>query len=133
MTSRDCGAVLAMTVQLPGYTLSFQPAQRRFGIADIAGAFTELMVDVLGYPRFAAQGGDWGSFISAYLAYSVPQHLCGIHLNLLPLRREPPPADRPADPRLAAFSAELDHWLREETGYSSIQGTKTANAGLCPD
>jgi pimeloyl-ACP methyl ester carboxylesterase len=117
-------AFTVVAPSLPGYTLSFQPGQRRFAIADIAAAFTELMVHVLDYPRFAAQGGDWGSFISAYLAYSVPEHLHGIHLNLLPLRREPPPADGPADAAMATFGAELDHWLREETGYSSIQGTK---------
>jgi pimeloyl-ACP methyl ester carboxylesterase len=117
-------AFTVVAPSLPGYTLSFQPGQRRFAIADIAAVFSELMVDVLGYPRFAAQGGDWGSFISAYLAYSVPEHLHGIHLNLLPLRREPVPADQQADPEMTAFRAELDHWLREETGYSSIQGTK---------
>ena len=27
-------------------------------------------------------------------------------------------------PEMQAFQAELDHWLREETGYSAIQGTK---------
>ena len=117
-------AFTVVAPSLPGYTLSFQPRQRRFAIPDIAAAFDELMVDVLGYSRFAAQGGDWGAFISAYLAYSVPAHLHGIHLNLLPLRREPVPTDGPADPAMATFNAEQDHWLREETGYSSIQGTK---------
>jgi microsomal epoxide hydrolase len=106
---------------LPGYTLSFRPNQPRFGVADMARAFTELMVDKLGFARFGAQGGDWGSFISAYLAYSVPEHMLGIHINLLPLRRDPLGADvAPAD----AYRTELDHWLREETGYSGIQGTK---------
>ncbi len=108
---------------LPGYTLSFKPNQPRFGVADIAKVFTQLMRDVLGYQRFAAQGGDWGSFISAYLAYSQPQHLIGIHINLLPLRREPPSAV-PDDAELQAYAKELESWLREETGYSTIQGTR---------
>jgi microsomal epoxide hydrolase len=80
------------------------------------------MRDVLGYQRFAAQGGDWGSFISACLAYSVPEQVIGIHLNLLPLRRDP--TAMPVGPEMDAFRAELDYWLREETGYSGIQGTK---------
>ena len=47
---------------LPGYTLSFAPGQVRFGVEGISDLFAELMTDVLGYGRFAAQGGDWGAF-----------------------------------------------------------------------
>jgi microsomal epoxide hydrolase len=108
---------------LPGYTLSFRPGQARFALPDIAGAFVVLMRDVLGYRGFLAQGGDWGSFISAYVAYSEPAAVAGIHLNLLPLRREPPPPGAEG-PRLDAFRQELAHWLSEETGYSGIQQTK---------
>src|ERR1700704_6033305 len=118
-------AFTVVAPSLPGYTLSFRPNQPRFGVPDIARAFTELMVDVLGYQRFGAQGGDWGSFISAYLAFAVPEHMLGIHINLLPIRREPPAAEVVKDDaELAAYRSELDHWLREETGYSAIQGTK---------
>jgi pimeloyl-ACP methyl ester carboxylesterase len=108
---------------LPGYTLSFHSGQKRFSVPAIADAFSELMVNVLGYSRFGAQGGDWGAFISAALGLDHAEHLVGIHLNLLPLRRDqrPPSGD---DPELVAWRAELDHWLREETGYSSIQGTR---------
>src|SRR6266446_6847406 len=73
-------AFTVVAPSLPGYTLSFRPNQPRFGVPDIARAFTELMVDVLGYQRFGAQGGDWGSFISAYLAFAVPEHVLGIHI-----------------------------------------------------
>ena len=37
---------------LPGYTLSFKPGQRRFGVEEIADCFAELMTR-LGYERFA--------------------------------------------------------------------------------
>jgi microsomal epoxide hydrolase len=117
-------AFTVVAPSLPGYTLSFRPGQPRFGIAEIAHAFVELMRDVLGYDGFLAQGGDWGSFVSAYIAYSEPSAVSGIHVNLLPLRREPPGSATSDTPELAAFRRELDHWLREETGYSSIQGTK---------
>ena len=70
--------------------MSFREGQRRFGTPEIADAFVELMRDVLGYQRFAAQGGDWGAFISANLAFKYPQHLAGIHLNLLPWCARPP-------------------------------------------
>jgi hypothetical protein len=39
------------------------------------------MTEVLGYRRFGAQGGDWGSFITSRLAYSY--RLVGIHLNMM--------------------------------------------------
>jgi pimeloyl-ACP methyl ester carboxylesterase len=117
-------ALTVVAPSLPGYTLSFRPGQRRFALADISGAFVELMRDVLGYRGFVAQGGDWGSFISAYMAYSEPAAVSGIHINLLPLRREPPGAAEPETPDVLAFRRELNHWLREETGYSAIQGTK---------
>jgi microsomal epoxide hydrolase len=117
-------AFTVVAPSLPGYTLSFQPGQPRFGLAEIAAAFVELMRDVLGYRGFLAQGGDWGSFISAYIAWSEPDAVAGIHLNLLPLRRESPGSEAPNDAEWQAFRREMDHWLREETGYSSIQGTK---------
>jgi pimeloyl-ACP methyl ester carboxylesterase len=118
-------AFTVIAPSLPGYTLSFRPGQQRFGVPAIAAAFVELMRDVLGYRRFAAQGGDWGSFISAYLGLTAPEHVVGIHINLMPIRRERPSASSSAeDAELVAYRAELDHWLREETGYSSIQGTK---------
>ena len=68
-------------------------------------------------------GGDWGSFISAYLAYGQPEQIIGIHINLIPSRREPPTFG-PDDPKVAGYCEELDHWQREETGYSTIQATK---------
>jgi pimeloyl-ACP methyl ester carboxylesterase len=117
-------AFTVVAPSLPGYTLSFKPGQPRFGIPEIAAAFVELMRDVLGYDDFLAQGGDWGSYISAYIAYSAPSAVSGIHINLLPLRREPPSATLRDTPEMQAFRNELDHWLREESGYSGIQGTK---------
>jgi pimeloyl-ACP methyl ester carboxylesterase len=108
---------------LPGYTLSFQPGQERFGVEEIADTFAELMTDVLGYKKFGAQGGDWGSFITSVLALKYPERLTGIHLNLLPLRRDPSMIQNPT-PEEAKYLAQLTHFLKEETGYQWIQGTK---------
>ncbi len=107
---------------LPGYGLSFAPGQPRFGVEQIADAFAELMTGVLGYERFAAQGGDWGAFITSRLAMTHAERLAGIHLNLLPLRRERLSAE--ASPDEARYYAQLDHWLAESTGYQWIQGTR---------
>ena len=76
-----CGHVIAPS--LPGYGLSFQPGQKRSGIAEIADCFADLMTQVLGYQKFAAQGGDWGAFTCSALGVRHPEKLVGIHLNML--------------------------------------------------
>jgi pimeloyl-ACP methyl ester carboxylesterase len=116
-------AFTVVAPSLPGYTLSFKPGQPRFGVEEIADAFAALMSDVLGYRRFGAQGGDWGAFITSRLGYQYPERLAGIHLNLLAVRRDPKSVANPTDEE-RAFLGELEHWLKEETGYQWIQGTK---------
>jgi pimeloyl-ACP methyl ester carboxylesterase len=107
---------------LPGYTLSFQPGQPRFGSVEIAELFAKLMT-TLGYRRFGAQGGDWGSFITSVLGHRYPERLTGIHLNLLPVRRDPALLPNP-NAEEKAYLAQLGNFLKEETGYQWIQGTK---------
>jgi len=107
---------------LPGYTLSFKPGQQRFGVIEIAALFAELM-SALGYEKFGAQGGDWGSFISSALGHRYPQRVTGIHINLLPVRRDPSMLSNP-DAQEKAYLAQLNNFLKEETGYQWIQGTK---------
>ena len=53
-----------MVPSLPGYFLSTLPRRDGFGPYDIAKLFNGLMTDVLGYPRYAAQGGDMVSLFS---------------------------------------------------------------------
>src|SRR5262249_33755630 len=109
---------------LPGYTLSYKPGQTRFGVNEIADLYVELMTGVLGYRRFGVQGGDWGAFVASSMGHRHPQLLTGIHLNFLAaLRRDPAMLTSPT-PEEQAYSAELTHFLREETGYQAIQGTR---------
>jgi pimeloyl-ACP methyl ester carboxylesterase len=62
---------------LPGYVFSFKPDQKRFGVEEIAEMLAALMTDVLGYPRFGAQGGDWGAFIASRLGVAFPERMHG--------------------------------------------------------
>jgi microsomal epoxide hydrolase len=104
---------------LPGYTLSFTPGQRRCALADIGGMFDTLMTR-LGYGRYGAQGGDWGSFVTAWLGANRREHVTGIHLNLLPLRRDAAMFTNPGEDELR-YIAELATWLKDEIGYQWIQ------------
>jgi len=108
---------------LPGYVFSFKPGQKRFSLEQIAEVFAELMTGVLGYQRFGAQGGDWGAFVTSRLGFAFAQRMIGIHLNLLAVRRDPKMVANPT-PEEKVFLEQLGHFLKEETGYQWIQGTK---------
>jgi pimeloyl-ACP methyl ester carboxylesterase len=115
-------AFTVVAPSLPGYGLSFAPGQKRFGVEAIADCFAELMT-ALGYHRFAAQGGDWGAFIASRLGYAHADRLLGIHVNLLAVRRDPKLVTDPS-PEERVFLDELAIFLKEETGYQWIQGTR---------
>ena len=114
-------AFTVVAPSLPGYGLSFRPGQPRLGVEEIADHFSELMTR-LGHDRFMAQGGDWGAFITTRLAWRYPERVEGLHLNMLPVRRDL--SGRDATPEEAAHYERVGAWLKEETGYQWIQGTK---------
>jgi pimeloyl-ACP methyl ester carboxylesterase len=116
-------AFTVVAPSLPGYGFSYRPGQPRFDIPAIAAVFGELMTDVLGYRRYAVQGGDWGSAVVTRLGIRHPERVLGLHLNLLfagPDAR----SGREPDAAEAAYLAQLARWRAEERGYQSIQGTR---------
>ncbi len=48
---------------LPGFGFSAKPKTTGWGVGRIASSWAVLM-DRLGYPRYVAQGGDWGSAVT---------------------------------------------------------------------
>jgi pimeloyl-ACP methyl ester carboxylesterase len=66
---------------IPGFGFSARPTSTGWGSDRIAQAWAELMTR-LGYTRYVAQGGDWGSPISNSMARQAPKGLLGIHVNL---------------------------------------------------
>ncbi len=73
---------------MPGYGLSGKPTETGWGPDRIGLAWAVLM-ERLGYKRYVAQGGDWGSVICDRMARQQPAGLLGIHVNM--------PATVPAD------------------------------------
>ena len=65
---------------LPGYGPSQRPAAPR-GPCYTANLWRKLMTEALGYRRYFAQGGDWGSAVTSWLGATAPE-CAGIHLNL---------------------------------------------------
>ena len=109
---------------LPGFGLSFRKTQKRLGLEAMADLLDRFMHDVLGYKTYFVQGGDWGSFIASAMAYRHPKSVKGIHLNLLPLRRDALLFQEPMDEDTRRYAQELESFLREDTGYQAIQGTR---------
>lgn len=67
---------------LPGYGFSGRP-KRPISATDVARMWRKLMVDVLGYDRFGAQGGDWGASVTTALARDHGDVVGAFHLNYL--------------------------------------------------
>jgi len=65
---------------MAGYGFSGKPTTPGWDPAHMARAWVELMKR-LGYNRFAAQGGDWGGFVTNAMALQAPPELIGIHVN----------------------------------------------------
>jgi microsomal epoxide hydrolase len=120
--ARDAFTVVAPS--LPGYGLSFEPGQKRFGVPEMADHLAALMTNVLGYRKFAAQGGDWGAAVTSRLGYAYADRMIGIHLNLMMAAGRDPADFANPNEEEQAYLAELKRWLHEETGYQRIQGTR---------
>src|SRR5262249_31421562 len=75
---------------IPGFAFSGTPRDAGFDPARIAGLEAKLMAR-LGYRRYGAQGGDWGSIISTEVARRDAPHVAGLHLNMC--RANPPAGD----------------------------------------
>jgi pimeloyl-ACP methyl ester carboxylesterase len=66
---------------LPGYGFSGRPKGTGWDPDRIARAWGVLMTR-LGYTRYVAQGGDWGTPVSSAMARQAAAGLLGIHINL---------------------------------------------------
>ena len=119
----DAPSFTVIAPSLPGFTLSFRPDQKRFSCEEMADTLARLMEELLGIDRYMVQGGDWGAFVGSRIAFVHPERVRALHLNFLPLRRDAAVAENPS-PEEERYLEELAEFLREETGYQAIQGTR---------
>jgi len=120
---------------LPGYGFSGKPASAGWGPERIARAWAVLM-ERLGYTRYVAQGGDWGTAVTAAMARQAPAGLLGIHVNfaqMVPLEMlghirngEPAPAGLSDTEKRAYGQVAVATYHR---GYGVIQGTRPQTIG----
>ena len=116
---------------LPGYGFSSKPATTGWAPQRIARAWITLMRR-LGYKRFVAQGGDWGSMVTDLMGQEAPPELLAIHNNMpatVPPKiakalqiNAPTPAGLDADEKQAYL--ELRDFFGQHAAYSQEMGKR---------
>jgi pimeloyl-ACP methyl ester carboxylesterase len=112
---------------LPGFGFSDKPAQPGWNVERIAKAWNRLMAR-LGYERYGAQGGDWGTSISTSIGQQDPDHVVGIHLNPPIAAPDPATFDDLTEMERAALAAR-EQSLDWDSGYSAQQSTRPQTVG----
>ncbi|MFJ1767688.1 epoxide hydrolase family protein [Amycolatopsis sp. NPDC088138] len=114
---------------MPGYGYSDRPSGPPLNSIAVAGLWAELM-NVLGYPRFGAAGGDIGSHVSRYLGLDHADRVVAVHrtdagIPVLPGDRELAPEER-------EWFDSVATWGAAEGAYAAMHRTKpqTAAVGL---
>ena len=106
---------------LPGFAFSGKPAGTGWGVDRIARAWMALMAR-LGYDRYGAQGGDWGSAVTTAIGGLDPGHCAGIHVTLA-MDTRPRVEGEPTAEEQRALQG-LKHYRQWDSGYSKQQATR---------
>ena len=112
---------------LPGFGFSGKPTGTGWGVEKIGRAWGELMTR-LGYDRWVAQGGDWGSAVTTAIGVQQLPGCAGIHLNMPIGRPLPEDMASPTPPELKALTA-LKYYQDWDAGYSTQQRTRPQTVG----
>jgi len=116
---------------IPGYGFSEAPKKSGFGCKQVAVTFAKLMAR-LGYTQYGAQGEDWGSYISTWLAAIDATHVNALHLNATvgnPLEETPTDTTEGLSPKAKRKMEKQKRMAEMEGGYVAIQSTKPQSLG----
>ena len=111
---------------LPGFGFSGKPSATGWGVDRIAAAWAVLM-DRLGYPRYGAQGGDWGSAVTTALGAQDAAHCAGIHITLA-MQSRPQVAGDPTPEEARALQGAAQY-AEAGAGYAQLQATRPQTLG----
>ena len=112
---------------LPGYAFSDRPRSDG-SVFHVGDLWHELMMQ-LGYDRYAAHGGDWGSTITELLARDHGAHVVGIHLTDVPFFHA---FQKPDDPSRAErkYLESIAEFQQKEGAYALVQGAQPQVAAV---
>lgn len=105
---------------LPGYAFSDRAHGTVFQTGDL---WNELMTEHLGYDRYVAHGGDWGSTITDLLARDHERHVAAIHLTDVPFFHAFQKPDD-ADDREREYLEKIAQFTKRHGAYAVIQGSQ---------
>jgi microsomal epoxide hydrolase len=109
---------------IPGFGFSGPVPEAGWGVHRIADAWDTLMTE-LGYERYVAQGGDVGAVIAVELARTHPDHVAGVHVNMMITVPSGDPAEMASlTEQDGARLARLAQYDAEFSGYMKIQTTR---------
>jgi pimeloyl-ACP methyl ester carboxylesterase len=111
---------------LPGYGFSAKPSETGWGVEKIAEVWDALMAR-LGYDQYGAQGGDWGSAVTAQIGRNGGGCIA-IHTNM-PMGRPTPEAMENPTERDKAALAGFTFYNEWDSGYSKQQSTRPQTVG----
>jgi pimeloyl-ACP methyl ester carboxylesterase len=112
---------------LPGYGFSGKPTRSGTGVDRIAEMWGVLMAR-LGYDRYAAQGGDWGSAVTQAIGQSQTDHCAGIHINMAICPPDEEGMQNLTEREQSALEG-MAHYDRWDSGYSKQQSTRPQTLG----
>ena len=115
-----------ITPSLPGFGFSGKPKEPGFGVEKIASTFSELMQN-LGYEKYFAQGGDWGSAVTTALGMQ-DVNCQAIHLNMAVVTPDPETFDDLTEFEQAAIQS-FQFYQDSDSGYSKQQSTRPQTLG----
>ena len=110
---------------LPGFAFSGKPTETGWGVEKIGEVWTRLMAR-LGYDRYVAQGGDWGSAVTSVIGSIDPEHCAAIHLTLAMSSR---PTSEPTTPSELHAMERIKYYSDWDSGYSTQQKTRPQTLG----
>ncbi len=110
---------------LPGFGFSGKPTETGWGVDKIADVWAELMTRI-GHDTFLAQGGDWGSAITAALGRRHPDRCTAIHMTLAMGSR---PTGEPTTPEEHRAIERVRYYVEWDSGYSTQQKSRPQTVG----
>jgi pimeloyl-ACP methyl ester carboxylesterase len=112
---------------LPGYGFSDKPTRTGWGVERIGTAWDQLMVR-LGYDRYGAQGGDWGSAVTVQIGMQNRGSCIGIHVNMAAIGPRPEDMASLTEQEQQGL-AKAKHYVDWDSGYSKQQSTRPQSLG----
>ncbi len=112
---------------LPGYGFSGKPTETGTNVEKIGRMWGRLM-ERLGYSRYAAQGGDWGSMITQSMGLTETEHCAGIHINMPIVAPDEDTMNDLTEAEMAALT-DMGAYTETGSGYSKQQSTYPQTLG----